>query len=162
MGLSGPIGLLFLATDVAANPWTVVRTRAEMTGAVVADLIARTDQDRFVLIGHSLGARVMVKAAQLLGTRPSAPKIEAMHLLGAAVGTKGDWRPLNAAVIDKVWNYHSRNDKILSRAYPTVQFGHRAVGCQGFRSSFPMIVNKDVSGRVSTHSGYFEAVKLAS
>jgi hypothetical protein len=159
--LAGLAGLL-LAGDLAANPWTVARTRADMTGAVLADLIARTDHDRFILIGHSLGARVMVKAGQLLGTRPDAPKVEAMHLLGAAVGSKGDWRTLDAAVVQKVWNYHSRNDKVLSQVYRSAQLGETAVGCRGFKSSFPKIVDRDVSRRVAGHSGYFNAVTLAS
>ena len=79
------LGTVLLAGDMAANPWTVAKTRAEMTGAVLADLIARADQGPFVLLGHSLGARVMVYAAQALGTLPE-PKIDSMHLLGAAVG----------------------------------------------------------------------------
>lgn len=155
------LGALLLSADIASNPWTVARTRAEMTGAALADLIARTDQPRFVLVGHSLGARVMVKAAQVLGTRPDLPKIEAMHLLGAAVGAKGDWRTLDAAVIDKVWNYHSRNDKVLSHVYRTAQLGQEAVGCRGFRCSFGKIVDRDVSRRVSGHIGYFTSVALA-
>jgi pimeloyl-ACP methyl ester carboxylesterase len=150
-----------MTSDVVANPWAVARTRAEMTGAVLADLMARTDQDRFILMGHSLGARVMVKAAQVLGTRPDAPKIEAMHLLGAAVGTKGDWRALDAAVIDKVWNYHSRRDKVLARIYKSAQLGQSAIGCLGFRSSYSKLVDRDVSRVVAAHGGYF-VVKLAT
>ena len=68
-GRASWFGWLLLAKDVAANPWTVAKTRAGMTGAVLADLIARTDEPAFVLVGHSLGARVMATAAQLLGTR---------------------------------------------------------------------------------------------
>lgn len=37
-----------------------------------------------------------------------------MHLLGAAVSKNREWRTLHAAVIDKVWNYHSRNDRVLA------------------------------------------------
>ena len=87
-----------------------------MTGAVLADLIARTDQGPFVLLGHSLGARVMVSAAQALGTLPE-PRIDSMHLLGAAVGRGADWRTLDKAVAGGVWNYHSSRDQVLRLLY---------------------------------------------
>lgn len=101
-----------------------------------------------------------IKAAQVLGTRPEAPKIEAMHLLGAAVGTGGDWRTLDAAIIDSVWNYHSANDGVLRNVYKTAQLGQSAVGCKGFKSSFPKIVDKNVSKLVAAHGEYFHAVSL--
>ncbi len=39
----------------------------------------------------------MVTAAQALATQPGPPRIESMHLLGAAVGRKGDWHSLEGA-----------------------------------------------------------------
>ncbi|HZL06255.1 MAG TPA: DUF726 domain-containing protein, partial [Coriobacteriia bacterium] len=96
-GLPG-IGWVLGAHGVATNPWTVAKTRAGMTGAALAALIARTTEGPYVLMGHSLGARVMVTAAQALATRPGPPRLESMHLLGAAVGRKGDVRSLEAAV----------------------------------------------------------------
>lgn len=82
------IGSVFAVRDLAANPWTVAKHRAGMTGAILADLIARTDEGPMILVGHSLGARVMVSAAQILGTRGGDPLLKDMHLLGGAVGRK--------------------------------------------------------------------------
>ena len=66
------LGALLLASDMARNPWSVARSRTAVTGALLAELIARTDDQSFILVGHSLGARVMVTAAQALGTsRPT-------------------------------------------------------------------------------------------
>ena len=112
---------VFMAGDLAANPWTVAKTRAGMTGAVLADLIARTNQGPFVLVGHSLGARVMVSAAQALGTLPE-PRIDSMHLLGAAVGRCAHWRTLDKAVARRLRNYHSSRDQVYacSTAWRTV------------------------------------------
>lgn len=158
----GPLGNLLLAAGLAKNPWTVAMTRASMTGAVLADLLARTDEDAFVLIGHSLGARVMVTAAQNLGTRhTSPPRVEEIHLLGAAVSVGGDWGTLNAAVRTKVFNYWSDRDEVLKRLYTGAQLGKRAVGCRGFRSSFPNIVDRNVSRRVDRHSAYLANVTLS-
>ena len=153
------LATVFMAGDLAANPWTVAKTRAGMTGAVLADLIARTDQGPFVLLGHSLGARVMVSAAQALGTLPE-PRIDSMHLLGAAVGRGGDWRTLDRAVAGGVWNYHSSKDRVLRLLYTLAERGERAVGLAGFNTKFRSVKDRDVTRFVGSHSGYIGAVKL--
>ena len=160
----GPLGGMLTAVGLAKNPWTVARYRADMTGAALADIIARTQQSPVVLMGHSLGGRVMVTAASTLGTRrTSEPKLlESVHVFGAAVSRGGDWRPLNDAVDERVWNYYSRNDQILGRAYRAGEFGKPAVGREGFRSSFASIVDRNVSRAVDGHNAYVKNVVLAS
>jgi hypothetical protein len=145
---------------VATNPWTVAKTRAGMTGAALAALLARTDEGPYVLMGHSLGARVMVTAAQALATGSVPPRIRSMHLLGAAVGTDGDWRSLNDAVSGSVWNYWSSNDNVLRWLYRLAELGDVAVGQGGFRSKFSRIRDRDVSRFVGGHSQYVDMVKL--
>ena len=151
-----------LAKDVAANPWTVAKTRAGMTGAVLADLIARTDEPAFVLVGHSLGARVMATAAQLLGTTAwMRPKLEDVHLLGAAVGRQGRLAHAQRRVTGTVWNYWSSNDSVLKYLYAVGSVGERAAGQGGFETKFPKIKNRNVSRSVDGHSAYFGAISLA-
>lgn len=150
----------FAATDIATNPWNVAKNRAAMTGAVLADLLARTDEGPFVLVGHSLGGRVMVVAAQTVATRSGPPVIESMHLLGAAVSRKGDWRSLNDAVSGTVWNYHSTNDPVLRWLYTLGGLGQQAVGYAGFGTKFPRIKDRNVSRVVGGHSAYFTGVTL--
>ena len=106
----GLIGGALTIAELAKNPWWVARTRANMTGAVLADLITRTNTTNYVLVGHSLGARVMFSAAQALGSRNSDPQLESVHLLGAAVSAGHDLTNVGNAVSDTVWNYWSRND----------------------------------------------------
>jgi hypothetical protein len=154
------LGWVLAANEVVANPWSVAKNRANMTGAVLADLIARTDEGPFVLVGHSLGARVMVIAAQVLGTRIGPPRIESMHLLGAAVGDNGDWRTLNSAVDRTVWNYFSTRDRVLRLLYSAAEFGERAVGERGFKSSFTKIKDRNVTSLVDSHSRYLSAGSL--
>lgn len=158
-GLPG-IGWVLAAHGVATNPWTVAKTRAGMTGAALAELIARTDEGPYVLVGHSLGARVMVTAAQTLATRPGPSRIETMHLLGAAVGRKGHWQSLEAAVRGTVWNYWSRNDRVLRWMYKIAEVGEVAVGQTGFRSARPRIKDRNVSRLISGHSAYVSKVML--
>jgi hypothetical protein len=158
-GLPG-IGWVLAAQGIATNPWTVAKTRANMTGATLAELIARTIDGPYVLIGHSLGVRVMVTAAQALATRPGTPRIESMHLLGAAVKRKGDWRGLEASTSGTVWNYWSSNDNVLRWLYRLSELGE-AVGQKGFKSSFPRIKDRNSSRLVSGHSEYVSKVTLA-
>lgn len=131
-----------------------------MTGAALAALIARTIEGPYVLMGRSLGARVMVTAAQALATRPGPPRIESIHLLGAAVGRKGDWRSLEAAVTGTVWNYWSANDNVLRWLYTLAEVGETAVGQTGFSSRYPRIKDRNVSRLVSGHSTYISKVGL--
>lgn len=156
----GPLAPAMLAADVAKNPWSVARNRAEKTGAIVADLLARTDAESYVLVGHSLGARAMMVAAQTLGTKPGAPTIQAAHFLGAAVGAKRDCHALSAAVDEAVYNYHSINDSVLRYAYPIMEAGKEAAGRVGFIPSTDKVQNIDVSTLVKEHSDYLKTVSL--
>lgn len=167
----GPIGAATIVAGVAKNPWHVAVHRAEKTGVIVADLIARTKQDSYVLVGHSLGARAMAVAAQTMGTDPkdravnalhssSAARIEAVHLLGAAIDREIDETALTARVDDCVYNYHSENDDVLKYLYTAAQGGKQAAGRRGFTSESRRLKNIDVSGDVGGHSEYHGAVDL--
>lgn len=159
-GLPG-VGWVLAGHSIAANPWTVAKTKAGMTGALLAELLARTTEGPYVLMGHSLGARVMVTAAQALGTRPGPPRLESMHLLGAAVGRKGDWRSLQNAVTGTVWNYWSANDAVLRWLYALAEAGQEAAGNKGFDSRLPRIKDRNVTRFVAGHTKYVGAVSLA-
>lgn len=150
-----------IGADLAANPWHVAKNRADKTGVVLADLIARTREKTYVLIGHSLGGRVMAVAAETLGTRPGSPRIQAAHILGGAMRAKGDWSTLGAGVEDAVYCYHSANDPVLKYVYPTAQGGQSAAGLRGFTPVTSRVKNVDVSHQVSGHSEYFTKVQLA-
>ena len=159
-GIPG-LGPVLIAGDLLKNPWHVAKTRADMSGAALADLLTRCDESGFVLMGHSLGARVMVRAAQAMGTQATEPKIHTIHTLGAAVSTTNDWRTLHNAVSDTVWNYRSTNDPVLKYLYLVAQGGRTAVGRNGFGSAFANVRDRNVSRRVTSHSGYFDSVTLA-
>lgn len=155
------LGWVLTAHEVATNPWTVAKTRAGMTGAALAEIIARTLDGPYVLMGHSLGARVMVTTAQALGTRAGPPRVESMHLLGAAVDRKGDWRSLEGAVSGAVWNYWSAEDAVLRWLYTLAERGKEAAGQRGFGSGLARIKDRNVSRRVAGHSSYLSTVTLA-
>lgn len=154
------LGIAVAANDAIMNPWHVAVNRANQTAAVLADVLARIEAQSFTLVGHSLGARVMLKTAELLATKGGTPRLESVHLLGAAAGTGNDWRHLNASVTGNVWNYHSDNDQVLGLLYRTAQAGSQAIGRLGVNTTFENIVNVDVSGYVGSHRAYCENVRL--
>ena len=149
-----------MVADVAKNPWHVAKNRADKTGVIVADLLARTDARSYVLVGHSLGARAMVVAAQTLGTKSGSPRVNEVHLLGAAIGAKSDWDTLTGAVDGAIYNYHSTNDKVLRFLYRVAQGGQPAAGLNGFVSQAPEVRNIDVSAQVKDHGDYISKVDL--
>jgi hypothetical protein len=155
-----PASAAAAAAGVAKNPWWVARTRAKMTGAVLADLIARTADEDYVLIGHSLGAHVMFSAAEALGSRDGSPQLESVHLLGAAVGADRDLAGVSKAVRGAVWNYWSGNDAVLRRVYRGAELGKRAAGATGFAKSAQRVKNRDVSSQVADHGDYVPRVTL--
>lgn len=158
----GPIAPALIAADLAKNPWHVAKNRAEKTGVILADLLARTNEEAYVLVGHSLGARAMVVAAQTLGSKKDAPRVQAMHLLGAAIGGKSDWSSLSAVVNDAVYNYHSAFDSVLKFAYAAGQPGEKAAGLTGFKPVNSKLQNIDVSNQVKSHFQYHKKVRLLS
>jgi pimeloyl-ACP methyl ester carboxylesterase len=127
---------------------------------VLADLLSRTGADSYVLVGHSLGARAMVITAQTMGSNPNGPKVEAVHLLGAAIGARSDWSTLAEAVSDSVYNYHSSRDAVLKYLYAAAQLGQTAAGFSGLTPSSRKLKNIDVSAIVDGHSDYHAAVTL--
>lgn len=155
----GPLGPVLIAHGLAKNPWHVAKNRADKTGVVVADLLARTNEDAFVLVGHSLGARVMAVAAQALGTKVDGPRVE-VHLTGAAIGAKSDWHTLTERADDAVYNYYSSNDNVLKFLYGVAMGGQKAAGLTGFTAAPPNLKNIDVSAQVERHSDYYTKVTL--
>lgn len=158
--LGNVVGPFALVADLAKNPWHVAKNRADKTGVIVGDLLARTDAEEYVLLGHSLGARAMVVATQALGSKPGGPRVKAAHLLGAAIGARSNWDSLTASVDDAVFCYHSANDAVLKYVYRTAQAGETAAGVVGFSPASSKIQNVDVSDVVFTHFDYHDNVKL--
>ncbi|ULP48351.1 DUF726 domain-containing protein [Mycolicibacter virginiensis] len=157
----GPVAPALIALDLAKNPWHVAKVRADRTGVALAGIIARTKSDGFILVGHSLGARAMIVAAQTLAGKSGGPRITAMHTLGAAVGRNQDWRTLSEGVSGEVNNYHSTRDKVLQILYTVAQGGSVAVGRRGFGASHANLIDHDVSNIVGGHSEYAANVALA-
>ncbi len=157
-GLLGPVGTALSLSDVAKNPWHVAMSKAAPTGTLLAEIIARTPgQKKYVLMGHSLGARVVYYCLQSLATQKTK-RIKTVHLLGGAVGTgkKEDWEKAAYAVYGTIHNYYSRNDQILKTLYKAggLFLATPAIGANPIRFKIDGIENHDVSPFVGSHTAY--------
>jgi hypothetical protein len=113
---AGPLGQIYSVLGLINNPWSIACTKAGQMGVLLADILARTNK-KYILCGHSLGARVIYYALEALGTKEDK-LIYDVHLLGGAVGNdKKDWEKAKKAVSGKINNYKSDNDYVLSTMY---------------------------------------------
>ena len=156
-----PVDLALSVFKLGRNPWTVATVKAAMTGALLAEILSRTPGSRkYVLVGHSLGARVIYYALQSLGGAP-IQRVKAAHLLGGAVGTgkRADWNHAATAVYGGINNYYSKNDDILRLAYTAGRafMGAPAIGRNPISATAPNIFNHDVTAMVDAHNEYKRA-----
>ena len=83
--------------DLVKNLWTVAVNRANKTAMALAAIIQRSNLESVVLVGHSLGGRVMLNLATALagaaGTE-NGVRVEAVHLLGSAIDQDAKWEDL--------------------------------------------------------------------
>lgn len=114
----GPIGWATFVGDLVSNPWHSAMLRASQVGVRLSDCISRTDGQKFNLIGHSLGCRVIFYTLMSLNTKVEK-YINDVILLGGAVG-KDDhesWAKVLSTIDGKVYNCYSERDMVLKRLY---------------------------------------------
>ena len=152
----GPLGTVISMFDLAGNDWHVALHNAYKAGSAVADIIARTDGQKFVLMGHSLGARVLAYALEALGTKPKK-RIRTVHLLGGGVGAqdKEGWSLRAKAVTGRIYNYYSTNDLVLKYVYrPAMFFQSKPIGRTPIPCQSKKIQNIDVTEYISGHMDF--------
>jgi pimeloyl-ACP methyl ester carboxylesterase len=145
----------------APAKWSIAKQRATETGVALAEAIKQTDDAaKFILTGFSLGARVMATAALTLAEQGIHHKLEAVHLVGAAISRSEKWKLLPDAVTDGVWNYYSQHDSVLSTLYRIAEAGATPFGLAGMDLDNPKAHDVDVSNEVFNHRGYLPAISL--
>lgn len=151
--------LMWAATvaDLFDNPWHLAMAKAAMTGVLLADILARTQRKQFILIGHSLGARVIYYALLALATRTAKPLVRDAFLLGGAVGVgkARDWDDISVAVAGTINNCYSANDLVLKGLYRgATALISRPIGAYPIKSKQPNIRNWDFSNVVPSHTAW--------
>ncbi|MBC9786108.1 DUF726 domain-containing protein [Heliobacterium chlorum] len=142
--------------EVIANPWHCAMVKASMTGILLADLISRVKSNNgYILMGHSLGSRVIYYLLQALSTR-SEQYIKEVHLFGGAVERRtSEWERLSKSVSGKIYNYYSLNDSILRFLYRSANANLSApIGLGEISCKKSNVVNYNVSCIVNSHMDY--------
>jgi len=154
----GPLGIALTALGILNNPWSIACTKAGQTGILLADILARTDK-KYILCGHSLGARVIYYVLETLATKETKI-IQKVHLMGGAIGSnRNDWIKAKSAVVNEIINYRSDNDYVLATMYKVGTFftsspiGRNKIDVEG-------IVDIDVSSFVDGHTKYKKKFSL--
>lgn len=133
--------------------WLHTARKAEDTGRMLANVLIRAPQQKFILCGHSLGARVIFSALTELANRKRTDVVETAHLMGGAVGVDGrrDWEKAMSACSGGIANYWSDKDDVLKWLYkPAMGFMSEPIG----RNPIPNARNVDLSNKVMGHNGY--------
>ncbi len=149
----GPAATALTFIPFSKNPWHVAMVKAEKTGVLLADILTRTSK-KYVLLGHSLGARVIYSTLRQL-EKGQNQIIEDVHLLGGAVDSdSNNWKVAKKSVKNQIWNYYSNKDKVLSILYkPSTLFTSTPIGTTRIED-VAGIRNKDVSKEVGGHMKY--------
>jgi len=152
-----PLSWASLIADLLGNPWHVAQFKAGMTGVLLADLLARTDREKgFVLMGHSLGARVIHYLLMALSTKEQFV-VQDVFLFGGAVGSTDaeSWDHAAKAVRGRIFNFYSSHDDVLRYLYRgATALVSEPIGLGPIECTANNVVNIDVSDVVKGHMGY--------
>lgn len=139
-----PATFVAIATDLLGNDWHTAMTKAAMTGIVLADLMSRTPRRKYILVGHSLGCRVIYYTLEALSTRAATPIIKDVILLGGAVGADDEpgWSRAADSITGKIYNCFSSRDVVLTAAYKGANaFLSEPIGLRPISHCSPKIEN---------------------
>lgn len=150
-----------IAGLIDTNSWRVALKNAHATGHLLCRYLkgrrAAHPDERFILMGNSLGARVVYQSLACLADGGIEDAVAAAHLLGGAVGNDpGDWGHAKRAVSGVIWNYYSRRDEVLEYLYPIVTLFLSAPAGRNPISGVGGVENVDVTAFVPEHLGYKE------
>lgn len=150
-----PLGLLKISR-VVDNPFSVAKSMSDKAGELLADaLINKCQGERpVVLVGYSLGARVIYSCLMSLARRKAFGLVESAVLIGTPCpSTTGDWRVMRSVVASRLVNVYSENDYVLGFLYRTSSIQYGVAGLQKIEG-LPGVENVDVSETVSGHLRY--------
>jgi hypothetical protein len=154
-----PLSWAQTVSNLFGNPWHTSMVKASMTGIVLADLIARTNNPNgFILMGHSLGSRVIYYLLCALSTK-NVSKINDVFLLGGAVDRKDSngWNNAIKSVKGKIVNCYSHKDSTLKFLYQGANaLSSSPIGLGDIEVSHEKLVNKDVTSTIGGHMQYKE------
>ncbi|KAI4140050.1 MAG: hypothetical protein LQ341_003982 [Variospora aurantia] len=150
-----PLAILKISR-VVDNPFSVAKARSDKAGELLADALVNKAQGErpVVLVGYSLGARVVYSCLMNLAKRKAFGLVESAVLIGTPCpSTTADWRVMRSVVASRLVNVYSENDYVLGFLYRTSSIQYGVAGLQKIEG-LPGVENVDVSATVSGHLRY--------
>ncbi|KAL8267660.1 hypothetical protein R6Q59_001458 [Mikania micrantha] len=154
-----PATLLYL-TDLIDSKWTIAVNRSDKAGKLLAEVFIKGLQGNrpVILVGFSLGARVIFKCLQYLAETGYDGIVERVVLLGAPVSIQGEnWGTVRKVVSGRFINAYSTNDWMLGVAFRASLLSQGLAGIQAV--NVPGIENVDVTELIDGHSSYLWATQ---
>jgi hypothetical protein len=152
-----PLGWASFIMNLIKNPWLTAMVKAMVTGSLIAALMARTNnKDGFILMGNSLGTRVIYYALEALSTQ-EINCVKDVYLLGGTIDGADieGWEKAARAVDGNIYNCYSSNDTVLKYlCQPANLFLTKPIGLGPIEYQDIKIKNIDVSDLVSSHMEY--------
>ncbi len=149
---------------IKRNPWTVACHNADKAGRVLGHYLATTPvaQQSVVLIGYSLGARVILSALDYLEKENAAGIVDDVYFLAGAVATSDNRLQrlvygLHSAVRGRIVNIYSDKDFILKYLYCMMNLWEIPIGITALQET--RIKNLNFTQLVGGHFRYI--TKLA-
>ena len=150
-----------ITKSVIDNFWHRAVRNARIAGQMLAMILDACPKRNFILVGHSLGARIIYNCLEELNRHCSTKKIVEAHLFGGAVGNDAvKWGKACEQVFERVHNYYSNKDMVLRFAYSISMLSFKPIGLN--RIAYGKIANHDFSTYVSGHSSYFSVISTES
>ena len=160
VGLDYVLPVCWLWPGLGNNPFEALQFhRAQGMADQAADhlvkyLTTRDSKDRPVLMGHSLGCRVILETLRKYNVL-----VEQVVLLGAAVANNcfapGErYEHVGAGTMRGVLVFHSKRDDVLGRAFKIDQLGQDALGNTGPLNAPAWVKAFDRTDAVADHNEY--------
>lgn len=108
LATANPYGRVYLFVKaIVNNIWHNAVRNSKVAGESLADVLHSCENKEFILIGHSLGARIIFNCLKHSHIKKLNPNIIEIHLLGGAVGsTSENWKLVSEKVKEKIYNYY--------------------------------------------------------
>jgi esterase/lipase superfamily enzyme len=151
-------------SDTLYTRWWDATEIAERNGAKLAQFLYDYEQANpgttIRICSHSLGARVTLRAVELLNENGLTGVVDSLTLLGGAadndaVSTEGRYGPDVAAATGHTDNFYKTDDEVLEWAYSTAEFDS-AVGEEGCEGPQPRNYTDTNVDDVPSHGDYYK------
>ena len=145
---------LFLTKDlVFNNHWSLSLRNSKHCGVCLSEILNSCYEGKFLLIGHSLGARVIYHCLKQNVILRNKKNIVEVHLLGGAVSSsQRKWKSIESFSKLKIFNYYSSNDDVLKYLYKISMLNPNSIGLGSI--NLKNVENNDTSEIIKGHTDY--------